>query len=240
MTTKILNFGGGVNSAALLALLKQGKLEADYLIFADPGAEHPETYQWTEDVAKPTCKELGIEFVTVTGKYGNIYEHYFNKTTFPFRKTRDCSAKFKIRPIHKWIKENTDMDVIQYLGIAYDEKHRAIEGTHFPIEYPLVDMKITRKTCKKIIEAEGWPMPVRSGCFICPFTTRKKWKWLFDTHPDLFTKAEAMEKNCRTYPKNTFDYRITLEDLRLRRDDNTLQASLLDCKKEDGCVICHS
>ncbi len=49
MTEYVLSFGGGVNTAAILALAYRGKLQIDYAIFADTGCEIPETYDWIEN-----------------------------------------------------------------------------------------------------------------------------------------------------------------------------------------------
>lgn len=104
----ILSYGGGVNTGALLALAAQGELDLDYIIFADTGGELPETYQWIEEIAKPTSQEIGAEFVTVTGKhrtYYTLYAYLWHYRMTPSRTVRSCTDRYKVQPIHKWIIE---------------------------------------------------------------------------------------------------------------------------------------
>ena len=60
-----LSFGAGVQTTAMLILIAKGEIEADAVIFADTGAEHPETYEYIENYDKPLCEKVGIPFMTV-------------------------------------------------------------------------------------------------------------------------------------------------------------------------------
>jgi len=46
-------------------MAEQNEIQIDEVVFADTGAEHPETYQHIEKVAKPICDRIGISFTTV-------------------------------------------------------------------------------------------------------------------------------------------------------------------------------
>jgi len=213
--TTILSYGGGVNSTALLLeWLRRGN-SMDALIFADPGSERPETYDYIEQYIKPFCKEQDIIFHTVRyitkdGVAEDIYSGYFKNNSLPAVQQRSCTQKWKIAPIEKLIKDKYK-DSQQLIGIDYGEKHRAKiiydpktgEKMYLYPEksYPLVDWKITREECKTIIEAHGWPVPIKSGCYFCPFQKRTQWKGLYDDHPSLYAKAEEMELNARKFPK---------------------------------------
>lgn len=66
MKSAFLSYGGGVQTFCLLLLAEEGEIpRPDELVFADTGAEHPETYEHIEEVVKPICRKLGIKFVTV-------------------------------------------------------------------------------------------------------------------------------------------------------------------------------
>ena len=65
MKITFLSFGAGVQTTAMLIMLAQGKIHADAVIFADTGAEHPETYDYIERYDKPLCEKMGIPFLTV-------------------------------------------------------------------------------------------------------------------------------------------------------------------------------
>jgi len=239
----ILNYGGGVNTAALLALAYKGELHIDCVIFADTGAEWPETYKYIEKIAKPAAKEMGVEFVTVKAEaqgFDNLYDFSWHYRMFPIRMNRWCTDKFKARPIHKWIsqklQELSSTEVNQIIGIDAGEKHRAKDGKLFPITYPLVERGITREGCKKIIEDMGWPIPQKSGCYICPFARVGQFKKLFEIHPDLFEKAQALEEHADRFPEFTIT-RYPLWEIRARIDDGTVQCSLDGF--EEVCLLCH-
>ena len=91
-----------------------------------------------------------------------------------------------------------------YIGISYDEKHRAHKATRGyyrdrkakgikPV-YPLVEWKITRYNCIKIIKEHGLKVPEKSGCWLCPFQSKKRLLWLRNKHPELFQKIVELEK----------------------------------------------
>ncbi len=240
---RILSFGAGVNTAALLALAYQNKLEIDAVIFADTGAELPETYHWIEKYAKPICEEIGISFITVKGQekfpYGifdNLYDYCVYYNIIPTRKWRYCTDKFKIRPITRYLINNFDNPTL-LLGIDYSEKVRLrkIYCYDIPCEFPLIDMKIDRKGCKRIIRDAGWEVPPKSGCYFCPFSSIKKFVWLLEEHPDLFIKAEFLEKQNKMYPKLTIKQGIKLEDLRKKKT----QSKQMTLEGEFACVMCH-
>jgi len=65
MKKRFLSYGAGMQTFALLVMAEKGDLEIDEVIFADTGAEHPETYEHIEKVAKPICERVGIPFVAV-------------------------------------------------------------------------------------------------------------------------------------------------------------------------------
>ena len=228
----VLSFGAGVNSVALLILRKLGKVQFDYVVFADTGAEHPETYQYIEEVCIPLCKEIGIPFMRVGSP--TLYEDYYEKKIIPFRMFRSCTDRYKIRPIRKWIEANLREATI-LIGIDAGESQRAKYSGAFA--YPLIELGIDREGCQRIIEGNGYPLPIKSGCYFCPFTDLKGWIILHRDHKDLFLKAEGFEQNCRAYPT----YHLTdqvLKNLRLAIESQT-SLDKWTCQKGEACVFCH-
>ena len=65
MKSRFLSYGAGMQTFALLVMAEQGEIQIDEVVFADTGAEHPETYEHIEKVAKPICERIGIPFTTV-------------------------------------------------------------------------------------------------------------------------------------------------------------------------------
>lgn len=230
----ILSFGAGVNSTAQLVLHLQGLLHFDALIFADTQGEHPQTYTYLEEVVKPACIENDLPLHIVTN--GSLYDDYWDRNIIPFRRFRSCTDKYKIRPIRRFLKTQYGEDFVTSLGIDYGEKHRSMkyEGV---FEFPLIENKIDRQGCKDIIKEYGWDVPIKSGCFFCPFTTKRGWLRLLSENRDLFLRAEAFEKNCRAYPK----YTLTNKPLERIRESVDNQTSLSNWVEVEGepCLYCH-
>ena len=47
---RVFSFGGGVQSTAALVLAAQGKIDYQTFLFADTGDEHPDTYDYLNNV----------------------------------------------------------------------------------------------------------------------------------------------------------------------------------------------
>lgn len=197
-----LSYGGGVQSTALLLLAIEGKLpRPDAVIFSDTGAEMPETIRLIEEVFKPACEGAGIQFVTVESHRGSIVDDYLRKSAIPMVMNRSCTFNFKVAPIRRWLRKNLEIKrgVISarcLLGISTDESQRRTKSDVKYVEnkFPLLELGLSRRQCKEMIEAKGWPVPPKSGCYICPFQNVKSWMTLRDEHPKLFEVAVKMEE----------------------------------------------
>ena len=196
----VLSFGGGVNSVALMVLLLSEGLPFDEAVFADTGGEVPETYEYL-DVARGYLEAHGIPLTVVRKRGDSLYGTAWCRRVFPSAIWRWSTRDFKVNPIHRHYRE-VGGHVNQYLAIAWDEVGRMKDSrvpyvTHL---YPLVDRRITRAGCVKIIEEAGLPVPERSSCYFCPFNSAERWRWLHDNHPDLYAKAVALEENSKHFP----------------------------------------
>jgi hypothetical protein len=199
---KYLSFGGGVNSVAMmLMLLDQGEdFEA---IFVDHGTDWPETYEYFE-MFQGWLKDNGHDLITVlkptvTG-YSNLYDYCHHYQITPTFMRRFCTAKFKIIPINKYVQKPCFM----MIGIDADESKRAKISTDKGIEkrYPLIEYDINREGCRQIIRDRGLPVPMRSGCYICPFQRKGQWRELRMVHPELFCKAVQLEDRNMEYRRS--------------------------------------
>lgn len=194
---EFLSFGGGVNSTAVMVLLKPSRL-----IFADTGDEHPDTYHFIENTVKPYVNSYNGLFITVRNrKFKSLKEQAFKEKIIPVRVNRWCTDKFKIRPIHHYLKDNELLPCTTIIAIDSGESHRATESRESMIikKYPLIERDIDRQGCIEIIKAEGLPVPRKSGCFYCPFQSKPQWIALRREHPDLFQIAVNLEQNGSNY-----------------------------------------
>jgi hypothetical protein len=191
---QIASFGCGVDSVAMVLL----KPDYDEIIFADTGSEMPETYAYLDYFEKKS----GLKVTKVKSKHGNIYDYYFGKKAQPTIFMRDCTSKFKISVIRKYLrekygkKETFEMN----LGIDYSEFHRMRESDRKYIKnkYPLVEQKLSRDQLKEIIKSKGYLLPEKSGCYHCCFTTKKGWIKLRNKEPELWQKTKDLENNSNT------------------------------------------
>lgn len=133
----VFSFGGGVQSTAMLLLMREGEIKKpDLAVFADPGNEPKKVIDHIENVCVPIFKEIGVKFVTA--KYGDFFpseslgDHFFdhknhvNKTltrsaSIPFyTKSKDgkiqemlprhCTGDAKINVVNKIIKRELGID----------------------------------------------------------------------------------------------------------------------------------
>lgn len=197
----ILSYGGGVNSTALYFLLRELKRPIDVVIFADTGNELPATYKTVEQMKKQT-REDNVEFVTVNSHLApSLYEYCWKRRIFPFRLRRFCTVEFKVQPIRRYLRKQYGIreGFVSYIGIAYDEAHRMKDSPvkYIKNDYPLVDYRITRRGCQRILKENGFKDVAKSGCWFCPFAGRKQWLQLLKENPDLFNQAMALEENGR-------------------------------------------
>ena len=207
----ILSLGVGVNSVALLVLKAQGIIDFDEAVFADPGAEQPETYEYWQNVVVPFCFDNNINLARINKEGKPINEYYRERHAIPTRMHRDCTDKFKISVCRKYaIAKYGKEDRVNFMiGFASDEKERA-DYCKLGSSYPLIELGIDREGCKKIIrevqfthkdKKQGLPVPVKSGCWMCIFQSEESWLRLLKTHPEKYALAEALEKNCSRYPE---------------------------------------
>lgn len=185
---KVLSFGGGLQTTALSILAAKREVEVDMAIFADPGAEKPETYWYIEYYIKPLLKEAHIPLEIILGEcHGKrIYEYCWQHKIFPSIIKRWCTDKFKLTPIKKYLPD----DAICMIGFSVDELKRANNPNN---KYPLIDLNISSADCVRIIQDYGWPIPVKSACFFCVYARWQEWNWLKIHHPELIEKAVALE-----------------------------------------------
>lgn len=198
----VLSYGGGVNTVALMILVIERKLPLDEVVFADTGNEVPETYAHIP-VTRAYLEGQGIPFRVVTKKNGkSLYQASWDRRVIPSAMWRWSTREFKIRPIYAYYR-SLATHVNQYMGIAYDEWHRMKDSlvSYVTNLFPLVEWKMTRQDCVQVIQKAGMPVPVKSGCYFCPFNSLERWKWLLENHPDLFEKAVVLEEHSKHFPR---------------------------------------
>ncbi len=189
----VVAWGAGVDSTALLVEMVGRDEKPDLVLFADTGAEKPETYafvpifrRWLE------CHGVQVEIVRYQPKnfknwppYRTLTENCLTNGTLPSLAFgfKSCSLKWKVTPQNSfvgawaparecWADGGRVIKLIGYDCSPADAKRYAeIEGHTDPsyeYRYPLRDLGWTRENCIRAIVAAGLPVPVKSACFFCP------------------------------------------------------------------------
>lgn len=239
----IVSFGAGQNSTAMIIMMKNEGIKIDEIIYSETGNEMPKTYIFLKEF-KQWCKKNDLKFVTVQSKLGSLKDYYVSRNIIPYRMFRQCTHKFKIIPINDYIKKEYGIKVPinMIMGIASDEKHRSkkIKGRkQFTYKFPLIEKEIDRKGCVDIIKKEGLSIPVKSGCYFCPFQSKKEWIKLYENYPDLFDETILFEKNGRAYPEGNLIGNITLEDFRRALKEQT-RLDFTEDVAITKCAYCHT
>lgn len=212
---RVISYGGGVQSTAMLVLAVQQKIDADVALFANVGddSEHPNTIKYLREIAVPWASANGLTIhelhpmrhgqqttiwreVTSEGSRRDIIP-VFGEAGNPL--SRVCTADFKIKTLHRWLRQNgatkTNKATV-LLGISTDEIERAGRGKDGTVErreYPLLTLGLDRTACIQIIKNAGLPVPSKSSCFFCPFHSATVWREMRRDEPHLFAKAQELE-----------------------------------------------
>lgn len=218
MSLRLISYGGGVQSTALLVLAAQGEIDFQYAVFANVGddSEHPASLDYVRNIAKPFAEAHGIDLVQLerTDRQGNPTETIYQKLVntehrsfgIPVRMSngapanRSCTVDYKVKVVAKWVRKMgaTKVDpAIVAIGISTDEMQRANNRqpiAYEVVEYPLLDLGLNRGDCQNIIASAGLPVPPKSSCYFCPFHRTNTWREMKRDEPELFEKAVELER----------------------------------------------
>lgn len=196
-----LSLGGGVNSTALMLKLVEGEYPLDFVIFADTGAELPETYDAVR-ISEAYLSSYRIPLVIVRSKT-TLTETLIKRKVIPDKWRRWQTRDKKVVPIHAYYRSTGAEHIFEYIGIDAEETRRAkpSRDTWITKLYPLIVWGMSREKCEETILKAGLPVPHRSSCFMCPFRTHEEWAWMYRTHRDLFMKALELEESSKHFPR---------------------------------------
>ena len=167
-------------------------------MFSDTGVEWPHTYKYLEymdDVLAKHGQSIlyftgGILRPKFKGAHMTLLEHCQMLNMIPSRMNRWCTDYWKIQPLRLFAKA---VDACQWIGIDYGEQHRAKAKKNF--SYPLIDFELNRNRCQEVIRQAGLGVPLKSGCFICPYQRKSGWARLKKEHPGLWEIAVKLEQS---------------------------------------------
>ncbi|MFI2346891.1 phosphoadenosine phosphosulfate reductase [Streptomyces sp. NPDC019443] len=212
---RTFSFGGGWQSTAALVLAAQERIDFRTFLFANVGSdsENPATLRYLEQYAAPYAAAHGLDLIELhreaKGTTETICQRILSsngsRQTIPVFLTngkpgkRNCTYDFKILVTGAWLKAHgasADHRATVAMGISLDEIGRANPNKAMPYErlaYPLLDLKIRRADCPRIIRSAGLPVPPKSSCDFCPMRKIPEWQAMHQQDPVRFERACHIE-----------------------------------------------
>ena len=245
---KVISLGMGVQSTAMYLMSSLILIErADHAIFSDPGAELPRTYEILELLQAWAKFNNGIP-IHVTDEKDLLQDILKAQNSRGVRSAsipaftehggmvrRQCTGEYKIQPVIKKIRElhglkpHKRMPMTEFwLGITLDEIMR-MKDSQLPRVtnvYPLIEKRLRRSDCLKWLDSYGFPQPVKSACFFCPYQADSQWKRLKQRHPDTFKKAIQVDNTIRNSSKKGVREPIFLHRTRKPLDEVDFESQL--------------
>jgi hypothetical protein len=209
---KVVAYGGGTNSTAMLIHLYESEIRPDFITFADTGAEKPHTYEHIK-IVNEWCKKVGFPEIIIVRKKGKkFFEETLEENCIRMNMLpsiaygfKSCSQKYKIQPQDMFFNNLDEARAVwasgekitKLIGYDADEERRAkiYDDNKYNYFYPLIEADWTREDCVKAIERAGLPQPGKSACFFCPSSRKEEILELRQKYPDLLKRALAIEAN---------------------------------------------
>lgn len=229
---KLVTYGGGVNSVALLELLRRLGVVPRAIVMSDPGHEWPETLRYRDAVLRPWLRRIGFPDVVVVSReseaayrprsqhVGTLGDECLSKRMLPsvaYPPHKKCSLKYKRDPQlwwaerQRWVYEEvaSGQPIVKCIGFDAGEDHRIKPSFADSAEallcvpwYPLYEAGLERADCIRLIEQAGLPVPRKSACTFCPNNTFEDWSTLRAEHPRLFAYAIEMSRRAEPHLEN--------------------------------------
>lgn len=254
----------------LMALKREIGPMPDVILFADTGDELPATLAYCQWLKEMTSRETNgqVAFETVTsgerlsdslrrrasepadGKKRFVSVPFFTGNGGQGR--RQCTREFKVSPLTKRQGELLGYKPRQriparscevWIGISTDEVVRA--GSAFDRwqvnRYPLLEERMSRHDCIRWLEKNGYPVPPKSACTICPYRTDLEWRWLKENDPETFAEAVLLDQMIRKSPSMRHEEflhrsRVPLSEVDFSSLEQKGQLSMLEIC-EGGCGL---
>ncbi len=221
----VISWSGGKDSTASVILMHEHEEEilneGDEVVIlfsevlfdkeAKISAHNPETISFIYE-KKRIFEDWGykVEILHAEMDYLDVFYHVISKgpnkgKTYGFvlpggkcSLKRDC----KLKPIHDWLENNRSDDIIQYIGIAIDEKERLesmkgqVVGTVSLLERYSLTESDARALCIRydmLSPQYNLRGTKRDGCWVCPFSKFSESEVIRNMYPEAWRKFVSLE-----------------------------------------------
>lgn len=216
---RVLSYGGGLDSFAMLVeALRRGE-RPDMVVFVDVGdgdrvrdgmdpGEWPGTYRHLREVVAPLCTRERVEFVWLSSAEHAVRDA---RSLFAWLKARKqipvsgpnriCTVIAKVERFEAWMRARFGSQQVEvWIGFDAAEtarmekdpnagKPHALRRNRFP----LVEWDLCRCRCEDLVVAAGYEVPQKSACVFCPYGTRGDFQLLAREFPRTFSQVVELE-----------------------------------------------
>lgn len=179
------SFGGGIQSAAIAVLIREGVLpKPDLAVIADTDRERRTTWQYLDEVMRPYLEPVGVEIhvaphsLATKDLYATDGLTLMPAYTGEGRLPGYCSGEWKREVVSRWLRSRGVDSCDLWIGYSMDEIGRVPDKDRrkwLRLGFPLVDRLINRAMCVRLIEAAGLTVPRKSRCYQCPHQNAQEW-----------------------------------------------------------------
>jgi hypothetical protein len=222
---RVLSLGAGVQSTTIALLACEGHIERpDAAIFADTGWEPKQVYRQVDRIAaelagagiplyRVSKGNLRVDATTADeGRFATVPYFVRNPDGTQGIGRRQCTSEYKLGPIMRKCREllgakapafrrvPRGRTVEQWIGFSTDEIDRVNnrrENLYTTKRYPLLELGMSRKDCRRYLDEVGWGDTVKSACIGCPYHGNKTWRDMRDHRPDEWADAVAFDHAIR-------------------------------------------
>jgi hypothetical protein len=182
--TIVWSYGGGVQSAAIGVLIREGALpRPDLAVIADTGRERRTTWDYLKKVMQPYLWQIGLSIQIADHGLSRSDLYARDGTTLVPAYTAEgrlaafCSGTWKRDVIERWLRERGVRECQLWIGYSMDELGRAKKDhrSWCHLEFPLIEKWINRAMCVALIQKAGLPVPSKSRCWCCPHQDAAEW-----------------------------------------------------------------
>ena len=220
---RVLSYGGGLDSFAMLVEAIRRGICLDAVVFvdvADPGGEDPGewpgTYRHIRDVVEPLCAKHGIRFETVDStRYPvrdarSLFAWMYQRGQIPIAgPNRICTRIAKVERFETWMRDAFgDAPVEVWIGFEAGEEARAAKdpnagaSTQRRNRFPLIEWNLCRCRCEALVRDAGFPVPRKSACVFCPYGSKGDWQTFARELPETFDRVVDLEARKPPTAKN--------------------------------------
>ena len=247
---RVLSYGGGLDSWAMLLLAVQRGEHIDAVVFIDVADGTPDqagkdpgewagTYRHIREIVMPLCARHDIRFEWIdTVRYPvrdakSLFTWLWDRHQIPIAKKsqRVCTVIAKVERFERWLKDAFPGEPVEvWIGFEAGEEDRIAKdpnagknGPQRRNRFPLHEAGLCRCRCLELARRSGYPVPRKSACVFCPFASRADWKTLAAEQPADF--ARVVELEARKPPTKENGFKLSIMNYRtVDRPDGTREA----------------